>query len=795
MRGSNRGHRVRQLMSSGSALLLGAASFAVTLGGSTAAAQENVALEEVVVTARRAEESLMSVPLAITAMTSGAIEKQGIKQLTDIANFAPSFHFSNQAGGSSGRNDRSTRLLTFRGLSVAGGIMFVDGSPVTGGTPPPMSEVERVEVLTGPQSAYFGRSTFMGAMNFVTRDPSRDYQGSVTAEYSSRGSNELQLSVEGPLIGDMLRGRLTLSHTYTGGQYKNYGDPSERLGEQKTDAISGSVVFEPNEMLKVKAWGNYFVDNDGPPAQISYLQDEMNCNLGGTRGAYFCGTLPDASTLPAHFISGNYLITPQIYDEIILNRRGFVNVFDPTFMTHGGLKREGFQGNVRIDYELPAGFTFSSLTAYNSSKQQVLLDMLFRDFRNTPNPRYPGAGAPYMTWFLMSQNESWAFSQELRITSPQHERLRGTLGFSYLRQDSESTLYGVKWTGVTSSGTPAWGSPRTPAVFGGVYYDLTDTVTISGEGRVQWDKIRSGQTGFSTGFPRPEKTENRATFKSFSPRVIIDWEYAQGSTAYALYSRGVRPGGFNTSLIGLPSFVLTQFTSIGLNETFEEETIDNFELGLKSTWLGGRARTTLAVYYDKWRDGQVSTSVPYLTEVGQRNLLTITQNLGAVDLKGLEFQGDLKVNRNLTMSSTFTINDSKIKDFICGDCLAINGSTDATGNRLPQAEKYKFTASADYVAPLSGSLDWFARADYIYRGPYYLTAANISKVQPSHLVNLRAGIQGPHFKLEGFVKNLLQEDALTGYLGLDAFTNATTNSIRIALPDRRAFGIRASYDF
>src|SRR5690606_30475282 len=104
-------------------------------------------------------------------------------------------------------------------------------------------------------------------------------------------------------------------------------------------------------------------------------------------------------------------------------------------------------------------------------------------------------------------------------------------------------------------------------------------------------------------------------------------------------------------------------------------------------------------------------------------------------------------------------NDSKIKTFTCGDCLAIYGSTDATGNRLGQAEKYKYTLSADYTAPLVGEIDWFARGDYIYRGPYYLSAANISEVQATHTVNLRSGIRSNDFSLEVFVRNLLDDDA------------------------------------
>lgn len=751
-------------------------------------------LQEVTVTARKSEENLMTVPLAVTAITAQDIENQGIKGLTDISSIAPSFHFTNQTGGGSGRNDRSGRNLTFRGLSIAGGIMFIDGQPVTGANPPPIHEIERVEVLPGPQAAYFGRATFMGAINFVTKDPAREFKGRAVGEFGSWDTREGLLSVEGPVMGDRLRGRLSLSHRTQGSPYENAGDGQE-FGRQRTTSVSGTLLFEPTDSLTMKLWVNAFRDKDGPPAQLAFNQSEFNCDLGGTRGLYFCGTLPDADDIDQSLISSNYEITPYIYDEIFGNRLGFVNVFDPTFYTEGGLRRDGVQGSLRIEYAFENGFTLSSLTSYHANKQQVIIDLLFRDGRQMPNPLYPTQPIPYQTWLLMSQNKSWDYSQELRLTSPQDKRLRGSIGFNYLRSDSRSTLYGVKWTGTASSGTPSWSAPRTPAIFGGFYYDITDNLTISAEGRYQKDKINDGQTGFATGFPRPQPTRNSAEFTSFAPRVILDWNYAPDSTAYILFSRGYRPGGFNTSLIGQPPSVLEQFLSVGLDETFDEERVDNYEIGWKSTFLNGRARATVAFYYDLWRDGQVSTSVPYRTELGQLNLLTITQNIGKVDLKGVEFEAGFRATQHLTLSGTASFNDSEIKVFTCGDCMAIYGSTDATGNRLAQAERIKFTLSADYTRPFSEKYDWFWRGDYTYRGPYFVDHGNVARVGEANLVNMRAGFRTDNYSIEAFVRNLLDDAPLSGYLGVDVSTSSTPNQLRIALPDRRMFGVRMAYDF
>jgi len=163
--------------------------------------ESGLALEEVTVTARKVEENLMEVPLAITTFSAQAIEEQGIKQLVDVMRLTPSFQFTNQSGGT-GRNDRGTTALVFRGLFLgnnagvtAGGQVFIDGAPVFGAQPPPMVDVARIEVLKGPQSAYFGRSTFAGGINFIMQEPGDTFGGKVVLEGSSFGSSDASLSL------------------------------------------------------------------------------------------------------------------------------------------------------------------------------------------------------------------------------------------------------------------------------------------------------------------------------------------------------------------------------------------------------------------------------------------------------------------------------------------------------------------------------------------------------------------------------------------------------------------------
>src|SRR5262249_20585477 len=160
-----------------------------------------------------------------------------------------------------------------------------------------------------------------------------------------------------------------------------------------------------------------------------------------------------------------------------------------------------------------------------------------------------------------TQNLIYDGSQEIRLTSPHEARLRGTIGGSYFytRSPGQSSAgFQPAVTGLISSQSRS--SARTPAIFGGLYYDITQELTLSAEARYQWDRI-TGQVKYPALGPLFD-----GTFKSFSPRVTLDYKYAPNSTAYVLWSRGYRPGGFNTQLLGQPQSVLDQLAVLGAKE-------------------------------------------------------------------------------------------------------------------------------------------------------------------------------------------------------------------------------------
>lgn len=759
-------------------------------------------LEEIVVTARKREEGLMDVPLAITAMSADTIAKMGITSMNDIAAFTPGFHFVDQVGGGSGRSDRSSSSLVFRGLflgtanqgQTAGGLLFIDGAAVVGGQPPAFIDMERVEVLKGPQSAYFGRSVLAGAINYVPRDPNtEEWGGNVDVGFGRFDSSLVQASIEGPLF-DTLAARFSISREEDGGHYENAAQPGETFGDELTTSAVLQLHWTPTDRLSVKGFFNVLEHDDGPPAQMALKdsQGDFNCNLGG-RGGYFCGAIPDSDEISPAIISGWYDLAGSL--PIINGVPATNTTFGTSFQQDAGLRRIAFNSSIRAEYSFANGMDFTSLTAYHRDRDMTIIDLNFRDVRNMPPnfavvpPVIPG------NWNLVVQSDFYDYSQEFRLASDADQRLRWSAGFNYLfSRTPGNTVFGRFPFGALSGGLTESES-KTPSVFGGIQYDITDRVTVSVDGRFQRDDIRRRLAVDSAGNTTTEPWLD-ASYNSFSPRISLDWRYQDDSLLYFLYSSGTRPGGFNIILQGASQNIINQFSQFGATIAYDEEQLDNFEIGWKSTWLDGRVQTRLAVYVDPYTEGQNQITIPFTDDNGDLDLASVVVNTGEADLQGFEFEFDAAATDNLTISGTLGYADSELTSFFCGDGLNVYGSPDCNGNQLPSASKWTGTLSAEYLANLTSNYDWFVRGDYAHLGEYFVDYSNVASVPEQDIVNVRAGIRGEKLRVEVFVNNLLEEAAPpSAVIGNDLLTFAASNEIRYGLAKKRTWGVRLGYDF
>jgi iron complex outermembrane receptor protein len=784
----------------------------------------DTSLEEITVTARKVEENLMTVPVSVTALTSRDIEQSDMKDMQDISLTQPSFHFVNQVGGQSGIADRSSFLVTFRGLvegpagtaTTGSGSVFIDGAPVVDAQIPTLDEIERVEVLKGPQSAYFGRSTFAGAINYITKDPSlTEFHGSATAEASSYNSSDGSLSLSIPVISDELGLRVNARHLVKGGEYTNAADTDQKFGTQTTDSFSSTLLFVPTDKLRVKGYLNWFTDNDGPPAEADIKDTDgiFNSTTGNGAnysGGYFKGPIPNVGQLPTSIISGNYAITPFLQAQDFGNAQGFPLTFAPDFLNHAGLRRDALVSDIKINWEFAPGYDLSSLTSYYWAKSEELIDLDFRYEENKPNPIYfPGSAAlfgpyqlPYEAFNLVSERLAWDYSQEFRITSPRDDKLKWSAGASFLHTLEGFSLFGQWDLGVGDLGAIEPIETNTPAAFGSISYELIDKLTLTFEAREQWDELRE-QAISSGGLPVSMAAGQLLTadYRTFSPRLTLDYAYAPDSDAYVLFSRGFRPGGFNSYVLTAPAAALKVLQSLGANTnlSYAQERLDNYEAGLKSTFLDGKARTTIAVYYDKWTDGQIATV--YNVKAGESsNQYSPINNSGLIDLYGFEFEGELKPVDKLLLHLTAAYNGTRVVSYSpCTDCLNFGGTGSVAGDHVPNVPQVTASFSAEYSDHLFQDYNYFGRAEYNFQGSQYLDYTNVAWTQPQKIVNLHLGIRNGSLTLDAFVRNLTNNSAPNSTTSqtdpVTFFEAFTTADVRYALPDKRTAGLRATYKF
>ena len=314
-------------------------------------------IEEIVVTARKREESLLEVPLAITAFSAQRIEDLGISRMSDIVEFSPGFHY---AENSVGRGGRFNRRLIFRGMNPRtdiqtrqGATVFIDGAPILGSEIGRVEDYERIEVIKGPQSAYFGRSTFSGAINAITRTPGNEWAATVTAEAASFGTSDFSAQLEGPLIQDRLSFRLSGSSYDTDGEYRNAGNPSQRLGAESTKDLSLSLFATPTDNFSAKFRARGWQDDDGHSIGLALHvldnPDVFNCEPGGgaALGRWICGKVPYVGD---GFLAPDATLTPQLRADY----------YNPTIMANYpfkpkkgfGLERNALELSLVLDWEL-----------------------------------------------------------------------------------------------------------------------------------------------------------------------------------------------------------------------------------------------------------------------------------------------------------------------------------------------------------------------------------------------------------------------------------------------------------
>lgn len=808
----------------------------------------------ITVTARKREESLLETPIAISALTAQDIEKRGITNVNDVVLNTPGINVSNN---NSGRNDRSFQQISLRGMTPSTTTStltasFIDGVPVASATAlNAIADPARIELLKGPQNAYFGRNAFAGAINVVTKKAGNDFGGSITAMAGTRNNFDASIALEGPIIADVLSFRITGRQFSKDGSYRNGANPDETLGDQRTRTGTLALEFTPSSSLKIRALGLYSEDDDGPSAQgilsgyelranngniniparsgnsngTLILPSSANCTLNGTN-PFLCGALP---ALPAGF--GPMQNTQE--DALLA---GILGNYASRFITPGkgvkgyGLVRQYYHLHLNVDYELgDTGLTLSSLTGYNNESYSELADLDNYDSRLLRNPLATVANGlrSYWSFPFLVERKNQDFSQELRVSYDKGGALKAMLGGSYLETKTQSDLVSV--FAEEQFGAPRAASSYQPparaetwGVFGSVSYDVTDALTISAEGRWQRDKIYAyvggrsltiGAAAASTyGLPAgtfaPLSTFFNKSFDNFMPRVIVNYDVTPDVMVYASWSKAanVTLNSFNTNFLSGSAGEFAAAQSIGLGVIVKPEKLTNYELGLKGKFLDGRLYVTAAAYLADWSEQHNNRSVVFLDTTIPNALPSIVSgvaNTGTTQVRGFELDINAEPFDGFTINASGAINDSSIRVFADPAITRLTGVTGAgfKGNQLPLTSKYSANLGAQYTGKLGEESTWFVRGDMSYKSRQFVDPANLTWIKGRTQVNARIGFTKGAFSGEVFAVNLFNDKNYISVNQLNlleptfALAGAAIGYLNVGLPELRTVGFRGSYKF
>ncbi|MGA1797201.1 TonB-dependent receptor [Sphingomonas sp. 4RDLI-65] len=785
-------------------------------------------------TARKRAEDILKTPISISAFTSADIQARGIQSITDLSAFTPSMKIVSTA---SGRNDRSFQQIIIRGFTPSSAAaqttsLFIDGVPVSTATGiQTITDPERIEVLKGPQSAYFGRQTFAGAVNVVTKAPPKDLEGSVSGMLGTRNNRDVQFAIGGPIFGEVLGFRATVQEVAKDGSYENAGVPGQTLGDQRTRSGTLSLQFEPTHNLKIKAFGLLSANKDGPNATgfISaygvtnpktgavIVPNQGNCSFNGVTAAgaavvnqSICGTVPKlSSTSPSMNTANDANIT-----NFLASSNGRVVNADDGVQGYGLVSRY-YHLHLNADWAIgDTGITLSSLTGYNNERRSQMSDLDLYYDTSAANPS-TAAGAPsYFSYPYIVEAVSRDVSQEVRASYEPGGPFHATIGASYLNaffQGSGGGGNGALGTTVSSVVSGATRS-KTSGVFFGVGYDITPSLKINFDGRYQEDHLiaytkPTGQT-LSTSVFAPAGVYAGGSvlvqdkYKNFMPRVIVNYDVTPETMVYASYSKGINPGAFNTVFLSSSPAVQDIAAAAGLKVAVKPETLNNYEIGLKGRLFDNAIRYSLSAYYGIWNN-QINalTLAAKDPTTGLIYVIQSTDNTGKVRVSGLEAEVSARASSRLNFNFSGSINDTHILKLSSPSVTQLTGITDFRGKENPLTSKYSGAASAQYTVPIGNEgVKAFGRADFTYKSGVYTNAANILKTPAMTQVNLRLGVGNDRVSIEAFTTNLFNNRAYAS--AIDYYTFDTTFSklaipsgVAVALRDLRTFGLRGRYNF
>ena len=721
----------------------------VSAAGMAAAPAAYAQVDTIVVTAQKVEENLQDVPIAVTAVSGDEVNASASNNLEQLQALVPALNFRK---GTTTRNSalflRGVGTISFSIAAEPSVSTVVDGVVLarSGQAFADLYDIERIEVLRGPQGTLFGKNASAGVVNIVTKGGADELEGVVDVSAFEGGEFRSKVSLAGPL-SETLSGRLTAFYGSYDGNITNIFTGEKVNGYQRQGA-RGVLDWEPTDAARFRFTLDYAEGDDDCCTEIT----------GVSRGQPQDAELAFDNTRGDETRVVNHNLTSRTIDENI------------------GFSAQG-------DWDLVSGHTLTGIAAYRNSENTEIRE---GDFL----PR------PFVGQFELHDLGVQEFDQtslELRITSPQDRRLTYQMGLYYFNAEGDRTF--TREDVVCNSSTlPA--DPRTGAVpcdltdnvntsfptatanltsefdnyavFGQGTYEVSDVFRITAGLRFTRDEVsftnnRIDGVDAVTGLPasgpgvRPDgvsltgSTDN----DNFSGKLVGQYDINEDVTAYASYTRGYKGPAFNV------------FFNQTLDNAIDEETSDAFELGLKTQLWEDRLVLNIAAFFAEYDNFQANN---FLIINGA--LTTNLTNAGSIETQGLEVDFIAQPMDNWTLSGGFAYTDAEVSEF---NPNPLTGAPNAqNGTKLPLAPELSASIVSDYTFPLE-RFDGHFRTSYTYKDDQFSGLGETGPIDSYGLLDMSLGISDKEdkYRLTFLAKNVTDESFVTLNTG---------NGVRLHIP-------------
>ena len=759
-------------------LLKGDAASAMLVSGAAgiASAQDSTAddsaasdrrLGTITVTATKREQSLQDVPVAVTALSGDLLERTGVSSVQALTDAAPSVTFTQSTNDQNNSvNIRGVGTSVFsQGVEPSVSIVVEDvvlSRQAIGFQD--LVDVERVEVLRGPQSTLFGKNASAGVISVTTAAPSDTFEGKLRLSAAEGDEYSLGATISGPL-SDTVGARLT-------GYYKEFDGHIDNLDGRALNGyenwgLRGKLLFEPKDALDVTVIADY-------------RESTQDCCIY---------TVRDTSGAVGAAVGLDALLAPVVAGEENASARVNAPVFNDS--DQAGI-------SAKADYEFDNGFTFTSISAFRDYGFENNLDVDSLDLEE------PLAG--FITFDLNSgTTDIQQLSQEFRLTSPEGERLDFVLGAYSFFLDLDRTFQRRfeifvpigPGSRLNQSGRFASTVETTNlAVFGSGNYYLTDKTTLFGGLRVIDEELQytidrdpanvliPGDVPFGGGPGTFAAVDDSTSDTAVTGEIGIRRNFTDDVQGYIRYARGYKGRAIDVGF-GAPDNV----------EPIEAETSDAFEAGLKSTLMNGNLILNIAAFHTEFQDFQEQATVLLEDDADILNAEVRLTNVGTVTTSGLEIEAIATPTDTLTLQGGISYTDAQIDEFSNAGCyfgqtaaegcvpvtLRDGGTTgdpsdaivqnlqDLAGGDLPNAPDWRLTGSVRQDIPLQTSFDAFVQVSGRWQSEVNFSLNGDPRAEQDSygIVNLAIGIEDDdgRYTAAVFVNNLLDEFYATNIFG------------------------------